>query len=198
MKKRFLFFLMPLVALLSFSSCGDDEDDNLNGSNPSEVVSVSDMPENTVDKGIIVDSKEILDNWYWVNEKSFLVANGITKEEDYGREDREFPFYSHNALNSKGFVAESVGDYYDDYNEGYDYNKALERLKSDYENADDGVWKYSDGSIIIYHGPWGCPELSVERWVIVSYSYDKMTIRQRIGDDKYGYYTDMELIRAKF
>lgn len=197
MKKRFLFFLMPLVALLSFSSCGDDEDDNLNGSNPSEVVSVSDMPENTVDKGIIVDSKEILDNWYLVNEKSFLVANGITKEEDYGSEDREFPFYSHNALNSKGFVAESVGDYYDDYNEGYDYNKALERLKSDYENADDGVWKYSDGSIIIY-GPRGCTELSVERWVIVSYSYDKMTIRQRIGDDKYGYYTDMELIRAKF
>lgn len=28
MKKRFLFFALPLVALLSFGSCGDDEDEN--------------------------------------------------------------------------------------------------------------------------------------------------------------------------
>ncbi len=30
MKKRFLFFALPLVAMLSFASCGDDDDENVN------------------------------------------------------------------------------------------------------------------------------------------------------------------------
>lgn len=30
MKKRFLFFALPLVAMLSLDSCGDDEIENVN------------------------------------------------------------------------------------------------------------------------------------------------------------------------
>lgn len=118
----------------------------------------------SIDEAVIVDEKSLQKDWAVKENHAYYVAKGVVREAKYGGN------HDWIILGKDGMLYE-----YDDY-----YGE-LEPM---------GVWKYSNGQVIMYHSPADDIEPNVDIYTLISFSDKGMTLRRRLGDNEFGYYED--------
>lgn len=168
---RFSLFALALVAMFTFSACGDenDDDNDNNGNNSCNCDNKTDGQINTVDKPVTVAESDVIANWKCIEQKGYAVSKGESLEYNWMDDitDNYYLFF-----NADGF-----------YYSIDSYNNVTKKSVA-------GSWKYTNGYIYIYD------DFHTNIFTIISYSDTKMIIRNRRGDETAGEYYDYTLVKV--